>query len=246
MHDEPNTAASAAAAATGAPGTTDDLRTLTEQVRALLRGRGSGSRTLLGLAGPPGAGKSTLARFLVAEIRRTEGATSAAYLPLDGFHLSNAQLDRLGLRARKGAPNTFDADGYVALLRRVADDRFRDIYVPDFDRELDEPVAARHVVTPQARLVITEGNYLASADHPWTQARPLLRELWYVEAEDSVRETRLLRRHMAGGEAEADARSRVSSNDHPNGEYVKAARDACTRSVRLGDLPPGAAARSVD
>ncbi|AUY51692.1 nucleoside/nucleotide kinase family protein [Streptomyces sp. CB01881] len=211
----------------------------------LLRGPGSNARTILGLAGPPGAGKSTLARHLVAEVERHEGPGSAAYLPLDGFHLSAAQLGRLGLSHRKGAPATFDAHGYVALLRRVASDRFQDIYAPDFDRELDEPVAARHVVAPYARLVITEGNYLAATEHPWPEARRLLRELWYVDAEDTVREERLLRRHRAGGRDEATAQHWVTTNDHPNGEYVKTGRSLCTRIVRVSGLPATQGGRSV-
>ncbi|GHH70915.1 hypothetical protein GCM10018781_31470 [Kitasatospora indigofera] len=250
MHDDTlntETAAPPAGPATdGHPQAHDDPRDLTELAAGLLRGRGSGSRVILGLTGPPAAGKSTLARHLVAEVCRSEGPDTAAYLPLDGFHLSNAQLDRLGLRSRKGAPSTFDAHGYAALLRRVAEDRFHDIYVPDFDRELDEPVAARHLITPRTRLVITEGNYLSSADTPWPAARALLRELWYVDAEDTVREERLVRRHMAGGQPETEARHRVSSNDHPNGEYVKAAREGCSRTVRPGRLPQPPAARSVD
>ncbi|MET8702378.1 nucleoside/nucleotide kinase family protein [Kitasatospora sp. NPDC058032] len=222
-----------------------DADSLAALARGLLRGPGSNARTILGLAGPPGAGKSTLARHLVAEVERHEGPGSAAYLPLDGFHLSAAQLDRLGLGHRKGAPATFDAHGYVALLRRVATDRFQDIYVPDFDRDLDEPVAARHVVHPHARLVITEGNYLAAADHPWPEARRLLRELWYVETDDAVREARLLGRHRAGGRDEATARHWVTGNDHPNGEYVKAGRALCTRTVRVGRLPQPPNGRSV-
>ncbi|WP_405004579.1 nucleoside/nucleotide kinase family protein [Kitasatospora purpeofusca] len=218
---------------------------LTALALGLLRGPGSEARTILGLAGPPAAGKSTLARHLVAEVERREGTGSAAYLPLDGFHLSAAQLDRLGLGHRKGAPATFDAHGYIALLRRVATERFQDIYVPDFDRGLDEPVAARHVVHPRTRLVVTEGNYLASADHPWPEARRLLRELWYVEADDAVREARLLDRHRTGGRDEATARRWVTGNDRPNGEYVKAGRAVCTRIVRADCLPLPPNGRSV-
>ncbi|MFE7526160.1 nucleoside/nucleotide kinase family protein [Kitasatospora sp. NPDC057542] len=211
---------------------------LTALALGFLRGRGSNARTILGLAGPPGAGKSTLARHLVTEVERAEGPGTAAYVPLDGFHLSGAQLDRLGLTRRKGAPATFDAHGYVALLRRIADDRFQDIYVPDFDRALDEPVAARHVVRPHTRLVITEGNYLASADAPWPDARRLLHELWYVHTDDDVREERLLRRHRDGGRDEATACRWVTGNDHPNGEYVKPGRALCTRTVSGAGLPP--------
>ncbi|MFJ2189680.1 nucleoside/nucleotide kinase family protein [Kitasatospora sp. NPDC087861] len=210
---------------------------LTVLALGFLGGPGSNARTILGLVGPPAAGKSTLARYLVAEIERAAGPGSAAYVPLDGFHLSAAQLDRLDLTHRKGAPATFDAHGYVALLRRIAADRFQDIYVPDFDRTLDEPVAARHVVRPQTRLVITEGNYLASTDTPWPDARRLLRELWYVDTDDALREERLLRRHRDGGRDEATARRWVTGNDHPNGEYVKAGRSLCTRTVPGIGLP---------
>ncbi|MFJ9608121.1 nucleoside/nucleotide kinase family protein [Kitasatospora sp. NPDC101176] len=210
---------------------------LTALALGLLQGPGSNARTILGLVGPPAAGKSTLARHLVAEVERVEGPGSAAYVPLDGFHLSGAQLRRLGLTHRKGAPETFDAHGYVALLHRIAGDRFRDVYVPDFDRTLDEPVAARHVVRPHTRLVITEGNYLASTDAPWPEARRLLRELWYVDTDDALREERLLRRHRDIGRDEATARDWVAGNDHPNGEYVKTGRPRCTRTVTGSGLP---------
>ncbi|MFJ5234623.1 nucleoside/nucleotide kinase family protein [Kitasatospora sp. NPDC088391] len=196
-------------------------------------------RTVLGLTGPPAAGKSTLARHLVDEINRHEGPDTAAYLPLDGFHLSNAQLDRLGLRPRKGAPETFDALGYLALLQRVTADRFHDIYAPDFDRTLDEPVAARHLVRPHTRLVVTEGNYLASPATPWTDARTLLRELWYVDADPTTRDARLLARHTAGGQAETAARHRIDTNDRPNAAQVESTRSTCDWVVRTDAFAPG-------
>ncbi|BAJ28484.1 MULTISPECIES: nucleoside/nucleotide kinase family protein [Kitasatospora] len=220
-----------------APEQPADAEQAVTRALALLRGPGSGTgRTLLGLAGPPAAGKSTLARLLIDEVNRREGPDTAAYLPLDGFHLSNAQLDRLGLRPRKGAPETFDARGYLALLQRVATDRFHDVYAPDFDRHLDEPVAARHLVRPHTRLVITEGNYLAAPTTPWTEARSLLRELWYVDADETTRDARLLARHTAGGQDETTARRRIDSNDLPNAAYVASTRATCDWVVRTGEF----------
>ncbi|GGR78086.1 nucleoside/nucleotide kinase family protein [Streptomyces aureoverticillatus] len=192
-----------------------------------------GPRVVLGLAGPPGAGKSTLARALVAEI-----GEGAAYLPLDGFHLSNAQLERLGLTSRKGSEPSFDVYGYVALLRRVLDDAAAhgtdgsggaDIYVPDYDRTLHEPVAARHRVPPGARLVVTEGNYLACDLPGWRAARELMAACWYVDAPRDVRQVRLVERQLAGGRGPREARAWVAGNDDPNGELVEESRGRCDR-----------------
>ncbi|MEU6660931.1 nucleoside/nucleotide kinase family protein [Streptomyces sp. NPDC046821] len=183
-----------------------------------------GPRVLLGIAGPPGAGKSTLARALVEHI-----GEGAAYLPLDGFHLANAQLERLGLTTRKGSEPSFDVRGYVALLRRVLDDTATDIYVPDYDRELHEPVAARHVVPPAARLVVTEGNYLACDLPGWREARALMGECWYVDAPREMRQLRLVERQLAGGRDEDGARAWVAGNDMPNAGLVEASRARCDR-----------------
>ncbi|WP_051812983.1 hypothetical protein [Kitasatospora sp. MBT63] len=217
-----------------------------ERALRLLHGRaGRTGRIILGLAGPPAAGKSTLARYLVDEVNRREGPDTAAHLPLDGFHLSNTQLDRLGLRTRKGAPETFDAWGYAALVTRAATERFRDIYVPDFDRDLDEPIAARHIIRPHTRLVVTEGNYLAVPAAPWQTVRGLLRELWWVEAHDTVRAERLLRRHRSTGETRESAEQRIAVNDHPNGEYVRPGAAGCDWAVPSGHLPSATDGRTV-
>ena len=184
-----------------------------------------GGRFLLGIAGAPGAGKSTLAVRLVSTLRERLGPDAAAYVPMDGFHLSNAQLDRLGLASRKGSAPSFDVWGYLALLRRLrAPGPAEPIYVPDYDRTLHEPVAARHLVTPETRLIVTEGNYLASgaAGGPgWSEVREQLDALWFLATPDAVRDTRLLARQRAGGLDPAAARAWVDGNDHPNGDLVK-------------------------
>jgi pantothenate kinase len=201
-----------------------DITALAAGARAL---PADGRRAVLGLAGPPGAGKSTLARALVEAL-----GDVAAYVPLDGFHLSNAQLDRLGLRSRKGSEPSFDVWGYAALLRRLAGDAAREVYVPDFDRTLDEPVAARHRVAPSARLIVTEGNYLACDLPGWREARAGMDQVWYVDAPPEVRDTRLMARHTGHGRTAAAARAWVDTNDRPNAELVEASRTRCDRTVR--------------
>lgn len=190
-----------------------------------------GRRAVLGLAGPPAAGKSTLARHLVRAAREHLGEGVAAYVPLDGFHLSNAQLRRLGRLDRKGAPDTFDARGYTALLHRLVNEIDHDVFVPDYDRTLHEPVAARHVVPAGTRLIVTEGNYLALDTPDWRDARRFIDTLWYVDAPDAVREARLIDRQLTGGKGESAARAWVRDSDRPNGDLVKPSRERCDRVV---------------
>jgi len=179
---------------------------------------GRGSRVLLGLVGAPGSGKSTWARALADTF-----ADRAIVVPMDGFHLANAELARLGRASRKGAPDTFDAAGYVALLRRLraADET---VYAPEFRREIEEAIAGAIAVAPDVPLVITEGNYLLLDDGPWADVRALLDEVWFIETGEALRRQRLLQRHIAHGRSPEDARDWVAHTDEPNAALVQATR----------------------
>lgn len=196
-----------------------------------------GDRGILALAGPPAAGKSTLARRLIAALEARLGDGVAAYVPLDGFHLSNAQLDRMQARDRKGAPFTFDLHGYLALLRRLREDMTAPIYVPDYDRALHEPVAARHVVWPHARLVVTEGNYLAGAGPGWRDVADLADATWFVDVPAETQQRRLAVRHSEGGRGDAEARRRTADNDLPNSRQVRRERRDDVRIVQPQSFP---------
>jgi pantothenate kinase len=179
-------------------------------------------RVVVGITGPPGAGKSTLAIALAASF------DGASYLPMDGFHLSNAVLERRGRRDRKGAVDTFDAAGYVTALERVRSEyRRREVYVPAFDRALDEPVAAGHAVPADSRLVITEGNYLGLPDGEWAVVRELLDRLYYVDCPAGVRRERLVARHIEGGRTPQAAAAYADEVDEPNARLVATTRQFC-------------------
>jgi pantothenate kinase len=181
-------------------------------------------RVVLGVAGAPGAGKSTLTSQLLERLCSDLGDDAVGHLPMDGFHLADVQLDRLGLRDRKGAPETFDVDGYVAALRRLHDEPDRTLYAPGFERDLEQPIAAAVAIPPSVRLVITEGNYLLLPDGGWERVRPLLAEAWFVTVADDVRRERLVARHEQFGKSSDAARAWVAGVDEPNARLVAATR----------------------
>lgn len=191
----------------------------------------SSRRTVLGIAGAPGAGKSTLARRIVTEVDGRLGAGTAVQVPMDGFHLSNAALDALGRHDRKGAADTFDADGYVALVRRLVAADEDVVWAPDFDRRVDEPVAGSIAVPRAARLVVSEGNYLLDDAAPWSALPEAFTETWFCAVPDDVRLDRLVGRHMRHGRDHDAARAWAVEVDGVNAARVAPTVIRASRTV---------------
>lgn len=209
----------------------DEWVELGERAEALVRAA-AGERVLVGIAGSPGSGKTTLARAIVAHVNaRAGGRPVAAYLPMDGFHLANSTLDALDRHDRKGAIDTFDAWGFVALLERVAAERDHTVYAPGFDRSVDEPVAASIAIAADTRLVVVEGNYLLADAEPWSRIRSLLAESWFVETPEPVRLARLIDRHTRHGRTPEAAEAWAREVDGANATLIEATRMRATRLV---------------
>ncbi|RIJ58965.1 nucleoside/nucleotide kinase family protein, partial [Clavibacter phaseoli] len=179
---------------------------------------------ILAIAGSPGAGKTTLARALVARVDALAGEGTAAYVPMDGFHLANGTLDRLGRHDRKGAIDTFDGWGVLALVRRIRAETDHVVYAPSFDRAVDEGVAGAIAVEPAARLVVVEGNYLLVDEDPWGLLRAELDEAWFCATPADARFTRLVDRHTAGGRAPDAAEAWARDVDGANAVMIEATR----------------------
>jgi pantothenate kinase len=189
----------------------------------------AGGRRLLGIAGAPGAGKSTLAAQLAGAL-----GDRAAVVPMDGFHLAQAELERLGRADRKGAQDTFDPGGLVTLLGRLRAADEPVVYAPAFRREIEEPIAGAIPVPADVPLVVCEGNYLLLADGAWRGVRPLLDACWFVESDERVRLDRLVRRHVAFGKAPAYAAAWVERSDQVNARLVATTRARADLIVRVG------------
>ena len=198
------------------------LDQLTARAQELIR---PGGRTLLGVTGSPGAGKTTLAVALVARVNAESGAGTAVHLPMDGFHLANATLDDLGRRGRKGSLDTFDGWGFVGLLRRLRDETDHPVYAPSFHRAVDEPVAGEIAVPAGTALVVVEGNYLLVDREPWDQVKPLLAESWFCVTAAEERLLRLVSRHTEHGRTPAAATAWATEVDEANARLIESTRD---------------------
>jgi pantothenate kinase len=184
---------------------------------------------ILGIAGQPGAGKSTLAERIVAEV------PGAVLVGMDGFHLAHDTLIALGRVERKGAPYTFDACGYVALLRRIRGldklDHPEVVWAPRFDRDLEDAIAGAVAVTADVPLVVTEGNYLLLDEPPWDEVLGLLDVCWYVDIDEDVRRARLQARHERHGRTPDEARERTWGSDERNAVLVSASRSRASAVI---------------
>ena len=172
----------------------------------------TGRRLLIAIAGPPAAGKSTLAAAFVARLNRD--TQRACLVPMDGFHLDNRILLARGLLARKGAPETFDAAGFIHTIRRLA--TADQVIVPVFDRENDIAIAGAQNVDIDTKIAVVEGNYLLLNEPPWTELPPLWDFSIYLDVPLAEIERRLVQRWLDHGLAPEDAEARARSNDIPN------------------------------
>jgi pantothenate kinase len=175
-------------------------------------------RVILGITGPPGAGKTAMAAAI------TSSFDGAVHLPMDGFHLADVELQRLGRIDRKGAIDTFDAHGYLAVLQRIRSQGTETVYAPAFDRAVEQPVAGSIPVVPDARLIVTEGNYLLDDEEPWPRVRRILDEVWFVGCAPEERRRRLVARHIEFGKSPQQAQAWVRDVDDRNAERIEDVR----------------------
>jgi len=200
-----------------------------QRVQALIA---SGQRKILGIAAAPGAGKSTLAEALLKAL-----GAQAQVVPMDGFHLANSELQRLGRAARKGAPDTFDAMGYVNLLRRIQGQQPGEtIYAPEYRRELEEGIAGAIAIDANTPLIITEGNYLLLDEGAWAEVCGVLDETWFLDIDSTLRQQRLLERHIRFGRSREAALAWIASTDEPNAQRIERHRDRADWIINRGNF----------
>ena len=227
---------------THAPGAVPVVTTFADLLDRARERRPGGERRIIGVVGNPGSGKTTLVSAVLEALAATgDGRPDGwlAHVPMDGFHLADVELTRLGRLDRKGAPDTFDAAGYAALLLRLhtAHGSHEIVYAPAFDRDIEQPVAGSIPVLPQCELVLTEGNYLLLDDGAWREVRAQLDEVWFLEADDDVRRSRLVDRHVRFGKTRTHAEAWVAEVDEPNATLIAETRSRADVLVSSSLLP---------
>ena len=200
-----------------------------EEAKAIVVGRiAESKRTIIGIIGKPGGGKSTLSKYLLKGM----DPTLVSVVPMDGFHLSNKVLKELGRSDRKGAQDTFDVKGFTSLVSRIKSDGADPIYYPVFDRSIEESIAAQGVVYPSTRVVIVEGNYLMHDKDGWQEISPLLDQSWYAFLDEDLRISRLISRHIAFGKDPESAKAWAKGSDQVNAELIEIGVGRCDFLIR--------------
>ena len=190
------------------------IELLFEQIQSLLDSHNP--RTLIGIVGKPGAGKSTVVEQIQTKYRSRE----VSIIPMDGFHLSNEELISLGRRERKGAPDTFDVEGFTSLIKSVKIDHNIDHKFPIFHREIEASIADEGMVPKESKVVVIEGNYLFSEAHGWNGIYPLLDHSWFIEIDDEIRIERLIARHVRYGKTREEAEAWSRGSDETNARFI--------------------------
>jgi pantothenate kinase len=200
---------------------------LVEQIKTLLEG--SSPRTIIGIVGKPGAGKSTV----VAEIQNQFESNDVAIIPMDGYHLSNEELIELGRRNRKGAPDTFDVAAFVSLLRKVRNEINKNHTFPIFHREIEASKEGEGLVPAGAKVVVVEGNYLFSQEYGWHEVFPLLDKSWFILIDDEIRMRRLIARHIAYGKTAQEAEEWSLGSDEMNARFIEKSANRAEKVINL-------------
>ena len=203
------------------------INLLFEQIQSLLQD--PNPRSIIGIVGKPGAGKSTVA----SEIEKRFDSSQVSVIPMDGYHLSNKVLKDLKRADRKGAPDTFDVAGFISLVKRIRSEQTQNIYYPIFDRAIEESIAAQGVVTSATKVVIIEGNYLLHDDGGWEVCNDLLDESWMVDVDDDKRIARLISRHIAYGKEPEAAKAWAKGTDEANAQLIERGRSRADFVVRI-------------
>ena len=203
------------------------INLLFDQIQSLLQS--ASPRTIIGIVGKPGAGKSTV----VSEIEKRFDPSEVCVIPMDGYHLSNETLIEIGRRDRKGAPDTFATQEFISLIRKVKNDHTSEHRFPIFHREIEASKKDEGIVPIGAKVIVIEGNYLFSEEHNWNGVFPLLDHTWFIEIDNEVRMQRLIARHVKYGKTPEEAEYWSRGSDEANAQYIELTAHRAASVIKL-------------
>lgn len=195
--------------------------TINELAELIITSAAGSSRFIVAVAGPPASGKSTIAEKLCTAITTKDKTAFPNIIPMDGFHIDNKILDELNLRSRKGSAETFDADGFIALIEKIYS-QDENVCIPEFDRSKDKVVDNGKVITDKNKIIIVEGNYLFLEEAPWNVLMGFFDFPIFILPKTDILEERLIKRWTDEGFSLKDAKTKAYSNDIPNAKSILA------------------------